>query len=71
VPETSTPLGTAARPMTGLICSSCRRTPDDAKTMHPVDLLQPWVGGRRRREVQNGKVTYVGSSVDTTPVPVV
>lgn len=71
VPETSTPHAQEDDDLVGLICSTCRRLPNNPTLVFPVELVQPWVGGRRRKLVVDGRETYQGSHLDAVPVPVV
>jgi hypothetical protein len=71
IPETSTPLSQDDDDLVGLICSTCRRLPYNSTMVFPAELVQPWVGGRRRKLIVDGRETYQGSYLDAVPVPVV
>ena len=49
------------RHVAGLLCRSCRRTPDNTQAVFPEVYLQPWRGGRRSKVVVDGQEQWVGS----------
>ena len=51
----------------GLLCRSCRRTPDNTQAVFPEVYLKPWRGGRRSKVVDDGQEQWVGSHL---PAPV-
>ena len=63
VPELATPQ--TDRHVDGLLCRSCRRTPDNTQAVFPEVYLQPWRGGRRNKVVADGQEQWVGTHLLT------
>jgi hypothetical protein len=71
VPETSSLRGRGDENLVGIIGSTCRRLPGNSTRVFPVELVHPWVGGRRRKLVVDGRENYRGSHLGPVAVPLV
>lgn len=59
VPELANPQ--TDRHVAGLLCRSCRRTPDNTQAVFPEIYLKPWRGGRRSKVSDGDQEHWVGS----------